>query len=411
MSKQLRKQKKKRKTSAPASRFNDALAKYQRIQRQNARFRDELDALVERVTPQIANVEKERINATIALSYTLIPFISKKSLPEYLRDELHDWIQENIAHIAANPFATENELDEIYEHLNANMDALQRANAEKFLHKLRKQGHSEEEIEEAGKVMDAMNNAESFEEFMAACENIFGEDEREATDAEEASEEPMEESFFTDDMFGFDDDLFANDTNEYQDQDDIDDWQHATDTAWDQHQRQLNQLLKKSSITKLFRRIAKAIHPDLEPDPKLKEHKHQQMSQLIIARDEKDIALILQIYKEVIGELPDEFSSTDYESLTKLLNYKIEELRDQKNAILHENPRYQAYYEWFYAKNQQQEKRNIASYKKEVELNVTNYLLLSVEITSIKTLRPFLEERRQMHLMNRFDRDFGDIPF
>lgn len=101
MSKQIRKQKKKRKASTPASRFSEALAKYQRIQKQNARFRDELDALAKRVTPQIADAEQGRIDALVALNHTLIPYISKKTLPEYLRDELYQWIQENIEHIAA----------------------------------------------------------------------------------------------------------------------------------------------------------------------------------------------------------------------------------------------------------------------------------------------------------------------
>lgn len=289
------------------------------------------------------------------------------------------------------------------------MDALQRANTEKFLRKLNKQGHSEEEIEEASKLMDKMNKAESFEEFMDACEDIFGDEDGEYANEDDETDKPMDESFFTEDMFGFEEDIFTSDTEQYTKGED--DWQHTADTASDHHQRQLDQLLKKSSITKLFRRVAKVIHPDLEQDAELKKQKHHQMSQLIKARDERDIPLILQIYKEVIGELPDEFSSTDYQSLTQLLNYKIEELRNQKNDILIENPKYSAFYEWFYAKNPQQEKRNIASFKREVEQNVRNYLLLAAEITSIKTLRPFLEERQHLHAMSRFGVDFEDVQF
>ena len=410
MTKQLRTRKNKQKKITPQSRFNDALVKYQRIQKQNERFRDDLDTLVARVTPQIEAAENKRLQALTVLNHRLIPFMSKKTLPEYLRDELYEWIQENMEQIALNPFTQKDALDTLYEALDEHMDALQRTKSEKFLNKLRKQGHSEEELEEASRLVDAMHNSESFEEFMASCENIFGEDDN--PEQETNSSDELDKQNVTEDMFGPDESLFGNDTdfNEYINSEYEDAFFEETE-AEKRQQRQLTQLLKKSSITKLFRRIAKAIHPDLETDPALKKQKHQKMSQLIIARDEKDIALILQLYNEIIGDLPDEFSTDDYQALTKLLNHKIEELRDNKNAILAEKPQYGPYYEWFYAKNSHQEKQNISDFKAQLSRLSTNYILIASEITSIKSLRPFLEERQHQSLMNRFSQNFGDIPF
>ncbi len=368
----------KRQKATPESRFNDALERLGRIERQHDRFREELDALVDRVSQKIKPYEIERLSTLRALSLHLIPFLSKKTLPEYLREELFDWIEGQLMHLNGNPFAQDIDYADIEAFLHQHLDKLKDLKTEKLFKQLEKAGHSDEEIAEAKDLFEKLRNGEDIDDFFEEDPDFGANNEFDGQD----------------DLFGFDESLFGENEDAFE---------QAFDAFQDQQREQeqtLSRLLKATSINKLFRRIARAIHPDLAQDEEEKQTRHAQMSRLLHAREEKDIAYILRCYSETFGQLPEDFPKSDYDKLTTIINHKIQQLRDEKHSILMEKPFYAQFHDWFSASTPKQEARNIDRYVDNLRMECEGYNSIRNNITSIATLREHLEIR-----MYAFDDD------
>jgi hypothetical protein len=70
----------------------------------------------------------------------------------------------------------------------------------------------------------------------------------------------------------------------------------------------------------------------------IKQAKHEAMSRLVAARENKDIAEILSMYQEHLGKLPDEFPASDYPKLTRIINRQIEKVKVEKEGIRFTHP-------------------------------------------------------------------------
>lgn len=90
---------------------------------------------------------------------------------------------------------------------------------------------------------------------------------------------------------------------------------------------QLDEKIRKSqkslSVNRLFRQLAKVLHPDREQDETLKADKHLLMSQCLEARQRKDIDTLLQLYCEHVGDLPDDLTDTSHEELISALQLQL----------------------------------------------------------------------------------------
>lgn len=378
----------------PESLFYDALDRLKRIESQNNKVQENLTALITRVTPQIEPYELKKYHAITMLTLKLIPFLSKKTLPEYMRRVLHEWILDNMQALSYNPFHEKIDTTVIDILLQENIQKLQQNESEKFLKRLAKQGHSAEELAEAEELVNALNNSDSLDEFLKQT-------------AKEFQDSDIDE----DDMFDFDDDSLFGDESIDNDLHDEDFDTHDYDNDWPEDNQaaqdaELAHLIKGTSINKLFRKIARAMHPDLEQDENKKREKHDQMARLLEAREQKDVAYILQLYTQIFGQLPGNFPQTDFAKLTKIINIKIEHAKQQKDDIIHSNPFHSAFHEWFSAPTKQKEALNIKDFIRESEEECYAYMELMHKITSIASLRNYLEMR-----IARNSYDFDDDYF
>ncbi len=88
-------------------------------------------------------------------------------------------------------------------------------------------------------------------------------------------------------------------------------------------------LEKNLSVDKLFRQLARVLHPDREQDEALKAEKHTLMSQCLKARQEKDINTLLTLYCEHVGELPDNLNDASHEELITALQLQLSQLQQE----------------------------------------------------------------------------------
>lgn len=372
--KKTRQKKKKRKISnTPEAQFQREWVRVQNFKKQNEQLKLRLDTLAETVRVQVHDSEVQRMERLYSLSVHLVGFVTRRTLPDYLRNELFGWINEHFTEMEHNPFIDMSDklgqLNQIMHQQCAHLDAYEQ---EKYEKKLIKEGITLEEIDEA---------KQHIHESMEAVLN---------------EPEDANDLFENEDMFA---DLFKEFAEEEEEEEDGF-WEHLFDEET-QHsekskEQELEQLLKATPVNTLFRRIAKKLHPDLEPDEQRKAEKHRLMSDLVHARDQKDISTIIQMYSTHVGELPDGFFEGNFEKLTNLLKYQLERLKSEKDDIFACAPQKAFIYEMFNGKNERAIQNNIAQFLRENEKRCASIVTAQAHITSVASLRLYLEDRCYM---------------
>ena len=89
----------------------------------------------------------------------------------------------------------------------------------------------------------------------------------------------------------------------------------------------ISSLEDKLSVDRLFRQLAKVLHPDREQDEQAKAAKHVLMSECIKARKENDINALLSLYCEHVGELPDDLNNNSHAELVSALEVQLKNLQ------------------------------------------------------------------------------------
>lgn len=99
---------------------------------------------------------------------------------------------------------------------------------------------------------------------------------------------------------------------------------------------------KKRDIRTLYKQLAKALHPDLETDPDLKQHKEEWMKRLTTAYAANDLRELLRIEMEWLGEEASNLATAGEEKLKVYCAVLKEQIADQKEKtdFLSEEPVY-----------------------------------------------------------------------
>lgn len=385
------------KQQTPQMQFNEALARYQRFQKKNAKFEQEMIELIARVRAQVDEYELVKLDEVYELTKKLIPFFSKKTLPEYLREGLFDWINHNMAMLGHGPYQQNFNMAVLEDLMNEHCDQHQQNRQEKLLDKLVKEGVDGETIAELRDLADRARQASSQDEL----DDIMREVLQDAMQNSDEFDDELVDSDLFEDLFDEAPDFSGDDFFGFDDRDE--------QLAEAKQHQELDRLFKASSINKLFRRITKTIHPDLESDEAKKAERHQQMCRLIEARNNKDIAYILQLYTDTFGTLPEQFPEQDYVNLTRVLKVMTDRLADQRLDVLESIPFGHAYFDLFHRKTRQQEQAAVRKHIESVKGFTKNYRGMRSEITSIASLKPYLQSRMEYMQRHAIELDEDDL--
>lgn len=91
----------------------------------------------------------------------------------------------------------------------------------------------------------------------------------------------------------------------------------------------IREIFRGSQLSKIYRQIARVVHPDREQDPLKKEEKHRLMQQLVNARNEGDVVTLVKMYGELV---PDGDISLDNEALEHVDHLLLMRLRILNNT-------------------------------------------------------------------------------
>ena len=366
------KAKKGRKLSSE-ERFQKEWKRVVNAQKRNQRLQADVSALATEVSELIKADEQHYTSTAYQHTLHLIKFLSRKSLAQWQRDELCHWIAERIELLTYHPFNQHLDINA----LNMQFDELTLATP---------QPAPFDNDELASSNPESDNTESSDQANIDMIEKLFAEF-AEANNKGPDDADPLgEDNFFKQ----FYEDAFQQE-NEYE----------------QEHKRQaqtLDNVLKKSSLNKMFRKIAARLHPDREQDPSKKEQKHRQMSELIAARDNRDVLTLFSLYDTHVGEPIDQLLDTDHEHLITLLKHQQETLKKEREDVIDENPIAGMIYRRFQGGSKAKVQARVKQHIEQLQEDTQRIQAFLNSVTSLQKLKPHLEMRNQQHA-NSFLKD------
>lgn len=330
--------------SSSAELFNKAWERVAHQQKKNEHLREQIKTFAEQVTDAVAQQEKAYATTLYQSCEHLLVFYGRKSLAVWQREMLMDWILDYIDTITHNPFAGDIDLAALHQAIDATIEKIHPEALDPF---------QDDELHSEQDFFDEMTD----EDDANILENLFS----------DFQDDPRFDEFFR-----------QQESFEQQIKDD---------------EQALNKLMKGGSINKLFRRLARVLHPDREQDEEARLDKNRLMSELIEARDNNDITTLFAFYAEYVGQSPLEELGGDLTDATELLNRQYAQLRVQHTDILHEDPKAGVLYQRFHKKTMKAAQREINTHLENLQQDINNLTLFCKEVTSLNKLKPYLQMR------------------
>ncbi len=172
---------------------------------------------------------------------------------------------------------------------------------------------------------------------------------------------------------------------------------HTDDTAPDVDAK-VSELEKRLSIDRLFRQLARVLHPDREQDEALKAEKHGLMSQCLQARQDKDINTLLTLYCEHVGDLPDDLSATDHDDLIKALQMQLRRLQNELRQERFSDPLRTQIVERYSNGDEQQTLQRVMHHAQSLDAESEHLDTLRQSLDSDESLVAALDARREIEL-------------
>ena len=363
------------KQDTPESRFNSAWQRIVNQRKKNQQLQEKMNRFTETTMEQLKAPEEDYSSILYVICEQFLVFYQRKSLSNWQRETLMEWFMEHYQFLRSSPFVDHLDLDTLAEQCKdaiVNMHPEIAADVEQML----QEGELDMDIEDDFDLEndideDDLEDDEPFTEDM--FESLFADFiQNEADDGQSTKEDIFNE-------------FFRQQEAEYEKQ------QHE--------EKELNKLMKTGALNKLFRKLLRQLHPDLEQDEDRRKAKNQLVSQLTDARDNGDIGTIFTMYAEHIGESPLlSLGDVDLDNATKVLQRQFEQLRDQKDDIMFEaGPIAAAIYSRFHYKTAKASQKAINDHIQEIQKETQSLKEFSSYITSIAKLKPYLEERYESH--------------
>ena len=158
----------------------------------------------------------------------------------------------------------------------------------------------------------------------------------------------------------------------------------------------LRSLEDKLSVERLFRQLAKVLHPDREQDETLRAEKHELMSQCLKARQEKDINALLSLYCEHVGELPDDLNNDSHSELISALETQLKELQAELRHKRFGDPLQSMIVERYSSSDTSESERRIQSHAHSLDTETSQTRELVKQLEEHDGLLDALDERRSV---------------
>lgn len=128
----------------------------------------------------------------------------------------------------------------------------------------------------------------------------------------------------------------------------------------------IREIFRGSQLSKIYRQIARIVHPDREQDPLKKEEKHRLMQQLVKARKEGDVVTLVTMYGEFVPDGDILLDSEALEHVDHLLSMRLRVLNHAHRDIFHGQGFKTCVWKQFSASSKKQTREKMALYIRDV---------------------------------------------
>ncbi|MCG9657950.1 J domain-containing protein [Vibrio mediterranei] len=364
------------------SKLNQLWEEVERKQRRNERYQTKLDNFHLEFKAHAEPQEHAVCLATEKWIHHLISFIPRKTIKGSQRETLYDWIDEELNILEANPFNPTNTIELRQAFDDMLLSVTQSAPA----------SMTEEQLDDFREEISMMLGDElniSNEELLEMVE-----DPRKFYDYLQAlmaekdafqSEEEEDIDWGTDDFFSQDNEP-ANSRSPY------------TEDS--------QALYSDKQMTKLYRQLAKQLHPDREPDENKKIEKSALMQQLSQAKKDKDVVALLLMAQQYLPNHEMIMDSTMIERLQATLEEKIRQLNREYQELQHGHDLKSIIWQKFGGGNKAKRERGLQQYRATLEREAKELLEKCQDVKTVKQLQVHLKARTTLF---RFEKQFLDI--
>ena len=341
--------------------FDRLWTQIKKKQKRNDKLKLEMDELLQVYTETVLPKEKEYEQPLCILLQKLITFYSRKSLTLWQRDELEIWLTDVLNRLGQyNPekaefFATK------FDHVFAAY-----------------KGMTMEELKE-----NEVNFEAELESIMSEMENMA---------QQEASANAEQD--WQDDLFGDNNSQKKNQKKTPFEEFDYDQFSEDAFKKVNSNPR-ASQLINEKWIRNLFRRTARALHPDKEQDPIKREHKQTLMGELLNARDNQDVMTMMLMYNQHVDDTELALGEDEMKSLCKMLQEQQHQLDEAHWEIIQQSPLHESLHETLYAASQKARDKKIKMHLNNVQDGINHQIEIADYIRNLTRLKEVLVDRHE----------------
>ena len=374
-------------------------AEVNKKQQRNDRYQAKLDAFMVYFKQSVEQLEQEVCRANEQWILQLVSFVPRKSIKGRQHGALLDWIQEELTILESNPFNP------------VNTDDLRDAFNEAIVTSIKQDPNSSEVSEEQlehYRIELSLMLGEKIELSDEELSELIRDPHKAMAYFESVLRHKMDSDYVGDDEY-----FHGQESPFFHDESD----QH--DHSYQQHTHNTNNdvataLFNDKQMNRLYRQLAKKLHPDRELNSDKKAEKMDLMQQLSHARDVKDPLAIFLLAQQFLPEYQLELNDNLTVQLETILRDKVKQL----NADYHELRRGDGLgviiWQRFGGGTKAAREKGLREYRQALEQDVEILMAKCREIKTVKGLQKHLKARLKPLNFTRIpmsELPFDDFPF
>ncbi len=423
---------KKKNAKKTQSRFERLWQKANRQKKENEVLKTSLDELVQRFQKEVIPYEKALAESRKPLAIRLLGLGQRKSMTQWERRTLHSWIMEIFEDLGEFGLIDEDLMNHMarYDAFRMGIELEDGEAPYEELGNILRQQQEEERVlrEEASRRYQEQTQKERDDMLkrgqadidrkldkalgprpdmtQSKTGDLWEDDLSEAVSKEQVEYDKKREQLRAEMMNELQEDIsLVFDNDEDEDLEDLLDFDldefldehaekffHERAPGSDAAAKKAEDPLSSDTFQRLFRATAAKLHPDREQDPTLRDKKQNLMAGLLKARKRGDIITIIDLYKTWVDDTST-LSKSDEKALHSALEQWVYTLEAEADEIITESPMHNHVFHEYYSRSKRTVDRALKERVATLDRAVESSQMLSVSITSLKSLKPWLEDR------------------
>jgi hypothetical protein len=158
--------------------------------------------------------------------------------------------------------------------------------------------------------------------------------------------------------------------------------------------------LSDAFLTRLFRRTAKVLHPDLADNEADRLRNDGLMKTLLRARREQDVATLFEMYFEYVGDPDVGVGAADLDAMQALLQRQLQQLQRETDQLSDQTPLHRWVVDNLLERSERDQRRALGRMRAELDEMGRQARAICRRVRTLASLKPVLAERHDARLFS-----------